>query len=214
MLRNGERVRVVGYLNSWGLSLGSIVEITPGLPASAAVVESHVLTPSSDEISSTSSSGVVSIAVNDSFHVRFDGDIGRIASRDGLDLESDILKHTTLLIYSTTFRSLRDVAASINRDSGLAERVRTKKGTQFAVVSETVDGIMDWGPFYTGSAKEIGESNIHVSYSCSDIDRIGVSTRKTSGATPISVSLMAIRYEEERSQLTIDPRPMPPFRAR
>lgn len=213
---NGQRASSIGYLNSWELSLGSIVRIAPGSTQSGAITEWRTLAPSKHNppLSSTALR-YSTIGIGAGFQVHLDEDIRAVGRRAGLDLDTEILQHTIFYLYDPTIRSLPDIENSVNEDPSIVDGIRMAAGAYFAVVSRTIDG-SNLGLFNTYeeipvNTLEIGNSYVHVSYSCRTVERLGRQARRAEGVLPLIIYLTPIRYDELTSRVMPGPREMDVF---
>jgi hypothetical protein len=206
---NRKESSLTGYLNSLGLSLGSIVQLTAGSNGTGTIVKWRALTLSGNDIAAASAA-LRSATVGEGLQVRLEDDIRIVGRRAGLDLDGDILKHTTLYIDNPIVHYLTDVAKSINRSPSIVEAIRRSKTSDLAIVSATVDG-SDLRLFSTyGSTPvntlEIGSYYVHVGYSCPSIERIGRLARRSDRAISLIIYLTRVKYDELTLQVTVDPR--------
>lgn len=199
---NGQHAEITGYLNRSGLSLGSIVQLTPG-----SILEKRV--SSTPEIAFSSLSGdFLSATLGQVFQVHVEDDIRAMGHRAGLDFDSDVPKHTMLYIGNPRVLSVDHVVELLNRSRDLVEYLRTAATTHFAVVSGLVAGD-DIGLFSTyesvaQSIIEIGSSYIHVSYSCSPIDELGHRANMAADLVPLIIYLTPIRYDGATGRIAFD----------
>jgi hypothetical protein len=175
------------------------------------MVEDHLLTPSTDDLS-PSTAILISTTVSDGLQVHLEKDIRTVARRAGVDLESTILKHTVLYVEDPVFRSFRNLADSVNRDSGIVQSIRTATDARFVIVSETIDGDgLDLFNTYGSTAVntfEIGGSYVHVSYSCPTVEGLEHRSARADGVIPIVIYMTPVRYDAPTAKITLDPRPI------
>ena len=206
---NGKRASSIGYLNTWGLTLGTIVRTAPGSTPSGSIVEEHRLARSTDDLS-PSAAVLSSTIVSDGLQVHLEQDIRTVARRAGVNLDSTILKHTVLYIGDPVVRSFRNLADSVNRDSGIVQSIRSASDTRFVIVSGTIDGdglrLFNTYGSTAVNTFEIGGSYVHVSYSCPPVEGLGRRSASADGDIPIVIYMTPVRYDAPTSQVTLDPR--------
>ena len=205
---NGKRASSIGYLNTWGLTLGNIVRTASGSTPSGTVVEEHSLPSSTDDLSS-SAAALSSTTISDGLQVHLEKDIRTVARRAGVDLDSAILKHTVLYIEDPVVRSFRNLVASVNMDSGVVQSIRAATDDRFFIVSGTIDGD-GLGLFNTygsiaSNTFEIGRSYVHVSYSCQPVEGLKHRLAKADDVIPIVIYMTPVRYDAPTSQVVLDP---------
>jgi len=211
LVSNGRRASISGYLNSWGLPLGSIVRINPGSTRSEAIVEWQRLPLSASDLL-ISSTALQSITISDGFEVHLDDDLRTIGRGMGIDLDSTIVKHSVLYVDGSVTRGLPDVAAPLNRYPDIVARIRSAPAIRLAIVSGTVDGsdlnIFDTYPSAAANTVELGNSYVHVSYACRVIANLGHQARRAIDGVPLVIYLTPIKYDNSTARVAPDSLPL------
>lgn len=211
LLIHGKRTSITGYLNSWGLSLGSIVRINYESARSAVIVEWQRLPLSATDLL-VSPRAFQSITLREGFEVHLDEGLRTMSERMGIDLGGMILKHTLLYVDDPEVRLLPNVAGILNRSPGTVERIRNASDTPLAIVSGTIDsnglGIFDAYQTVGVNTFELGRSYVHVSYTCHLIKRLQHRAHGEPGAVPVIIYLTPIRYDDSAARVAFHPVPI------
>ena len=206
---NGRRASVTGYLNSWGLSLGSIVRINARSTQFDAAVELQRLQTSKNDLF-ISPTALQSVALLRGFEAHLDEDLKTMSQKMGIDLDEIILKNTILVFDGSNVQLLPDVAGLLNRDPEVVERIRYNRDTPLAIVSGTIysnNGLNIFNTYHNIGANtfELGRSYVHVSYSCQLLKKIRHVAYKSARGEPVIIYLTPIRYDGSTARVTIDP---------
>lgn len=205
-----QRTLATGYLNTWGLNLGSIVRVTGGSPWPRAIVEWRAVTPSKPNASLTAVA-LRSAAVGDGFQVLLDDDFRANALGSGLNLDSAILERTMLYIFNARVWSLPDVVAALNETPDIAAGIRAATSDRFAIVSEAVNGddlSLSSKSVAAVNTLDLGGAYVHVRYSCRAVERLKDQVLRTGGLVPLIIYLTPIIYDETTSRIAPDVRSM------
>lgn len=189
----------IGYLNTWNLSLGQIVELSP--ESSPLLLVNKVGSPSiSLHVLSKRFPYVGATVADNVFRVHVDSDVLTMTQRAGVQLDYGSLKHPTVDLETPIVRSITNIDSIINADKALAERIRDGNGARYAIVSQTVDG--DDINFYFDLSQPVVNSYhfdgtyLHVKYLCASVDEIRIHRRHTSGPVPIIIFLSPIIFDQ------------------
>ena len=211
LLINGRRMSMTGYLNSWSLSLGSIVRISPGSTRSEPIVEWQTLPLSATDLL-ISSTAVQSVTIGDGFEVHLDDDLRIIGRGIGVDLDDTLLRHTMLYVGNPMVRLLPDIAGPLNRYPVMVERIRSAPVTRLAIVSGIIDGegigVFNMYQPVAVNTFELGRSYVHVSYTCRLIKRQHHLADTAIGVVPLIIYLTPIKYDDSTARVVLDPLPL------
>ena len=203
---NKQHTSLTGYLNSQGLSLGSIVQIAPS------TAHAGVLTLKGPQLSSPIDDALVSypillaLNVGNGFQAHMDDDIRMASHNAHHDLDSEIVKHTMLYVENPTVRYLAKIGPLLDRHPDIANSIRTAT-QQTAIVSEVIEGDrlvlfsdVEGIAINTG---EIANSYVHVTYSCQTVRDLDHEAHRVDRATPLIIYLTPLTYDAKTSSITV-----------
>ena len=217
LLFHGKRTSITGYLNSWDLSPGSIVRINSGAARSEAIVEWQRLPLTKPDLL-LSRKALRSVTLQGGFGVHLDEGLRTMSQRTGIDLSGVILQHTLLYVEDPEVRWLPDIAGLLSRFPATVERIRNSPDISLAIVSGSIDsnglGIFDAYQTVGINTFELGNSYVHVSYTCHLIKQIAHRANGAPSPVPVIIYLTPIRYDGAIEQVAFQPTPLDLFHGR